>query len=167
MSLSIKSNSFASGSQSSVNGSEDEKPRKSIVSDGYKKTIEISNRSDRKILQRSIYIDQNHNGKYDTNELASVTLFGYAGEYMVSQTLVDKNADGYCDQKMLETLYKQQSDGSYSEVSKATVGYYDESITHGFEKENYLMSNIAKDPEKKSNALSSLLELKRRTGRLQ
>ncbi len=76
----------------------------------------VKDRATGRIIKKSVWVDKNNNGTFDTGELTSVTIFGYTQDrrYATSRTFKDANGDGYYDPSVQIKYYKKLDTGIYA-----------------------------------------------------
>ena len=78
----------------------------------------VTNKSNGRIIKKSVWVDKDNSGTFDKGELTSVTIFGYTedGKYGKSETFFDNDGDGYRDERLTIGEYTKQSNGEYKKV---------------------------------------------------
>ena len=78
----------------------------------------ITDKSNGRIIKKSVWVDKDSSGTFDKGELTSVTIFGYTedGKHGESVTYFDENVDGFRDNRSIVCEYTKQANGEYNKV---------------------------------------------------
>jgi len=121
------------------------------------KEIYYDKNQNMRVLKEVEYKDKNGNGKFETNEITHVTIFGYSksGDTGKSYTYSDENGDGYSDPTFYSSTYKKNKQGEYVktrtvDIGDMTVEEMQREASRGYDRDywkgllnNHKMENIA------------------------
>jgi len=113
---------------------------KSSWSDGRTKREIYKDRDhDLRVVKEVVYEDRNGDGKFEANEITSISIFGYSnsGNTARSVTYTDKDADGYADFSSDLKTYKKNDCGEYilkgeSDCGEMTIEEIQQKISKGY-----------------------------------